>query len=153
MPDENSPLPSDDDIQSRFDAIKEKLTVDLDDVDERLNGILQGTETGGLPVEEEDEMQAKARELEQKALALKAKREAQVAEQTRQTRATQESTQGLGAGLMVAYALIGIPLAGGLVGLGLKSMTGNPIWVSVFGLGGMILGVYGAYIMSKRTGQ
>lgn len=149
MSDDNQRLPTDLEIAARLEAVRDKMKVDLTDADEKLSKILEASTTP-LP---EDIDQARLRELAAKADALKNKRNAQIAEQARESRIAQDSSQGLGAGISIAYTILGLPLIGGIIGVVLKNQTGNPVWVSVFGLAGMVLGLFGAYFVAKRTRQ
>lgn len=149
MSDDDTKLPSDIEIASRLEAVRDRLKVDLSDADEKLSDILEASTTP-LP---EDIDQTRLNELGAKAEVLKAKRNAQLAEQARENRIAQDSSQGLGAGISIAYTILGVPLVGGIIGVVLKNQTGNPIWVSVCGLAGMVLGLFGAYFVAKRTRQ
>lgn len=147
MADEDTKLPSDLEIATRLEAVREKLKVDLTDADEKLADIL---ESATVPIPEDPD-QAKLEELHAKVEQLKSKRQAQVAEAARESRIAQDSNQSLGAGISIAYTILGIPLVGGIIGVILKNQTGNPVWVSVGGLVGMVLGLVGAYFVAKRT--
>jgi F0F1-type ATP synthase assembly protein I len=149
MADEDTRLPSDNEIASRLEAVRDKLKVDLSDADEKLAEIL---DSATIPTPEDPD-HAKLLELSAKADALKNKRTAQQAEAARENRIAQDSNQGLGAGISIAYTILGVPLVGGIIGVVLKNQTGNPIWVSVCGLVGMILGLVGAYFVATRTRQ
>jgi F0F1-type ATP synthase assembly protein I len=149
MSDQDTNLPSDLEIASRLEAVRDKLKVDLTDADEKLADILHAASIA--PPEDVD--QAKLHELSAKADALKNKRSAQMAEAARESRIAQDSSQGLGAGISIAYTILGVPLVGGIIGVVLKNQTGNPVWVSVCGLAGMVLGLFGAYFVAKRTRQ
>jgi F0F1-type ATP synthase assembly protein I len=147
MSEEDTRLPSDNEIASRLEAVRDKLKVDLTDADEKLADIL---ESATLPIPEDPD-HVKLRELSAKADALKSKRAAQQAEAARESRIAQDSNQGLGAGISIAYTILGVPLVGGIVGVILKNQTGNPVWVSICGLVGMVLGLVGAYFVATRT--
>jgi hypothetical protein len=142
-------MPSDAEIESRFSKIKENLTTDLDDADEKLADILDKTRAPKIDTEDFDE---KLKALELKAQAMKDKRETIKAQEAKAIRSSQSDTQGLGLGLTIAYAILGVPLFGGLVGYGLTKWTGNGIWTVVFGLGGMIGGVgFAVFLISKQN--
>ncbi|MEI7987212.1 MAG: hypothetical protein WCI55_16440 [Armatimonadota bacterium] len=142
-------LPSDAEIEARFSKIKENLTLELDDADEKLAAILDKTHA---PKIETDEFDDKLKELEVKAQAMKEKREAQKVQAAKEVRSTQESNAGLGMGMAIAYVIIGIPLVGGLIGLGLNKLTGGTAWIVIFGLGGMVAGLgYAVYLATKSA--
>lgn len=143
-------LPSDDEIEARFNKIRENLHPDLEEVDLQLAGILENTKA---PEIETDEFDGRIDALREKADALKAKRQAQKAEVDRQIRSTQESSQGLGMGLTIAYVFLGVPLVGGLIGFALNKLTGGTIWIVIFGLGGMVVGVVYAMILLAQQNK
>lgn len=149
--DDLQPMPSEAEIEERFEAIKAKLDpiTQNPELDRRTEEFLSTQESQLEPIP--DPESEKMAELQKRANALKQKRDNQVRQQTKETRAVMESNAGLGAGLAIAYTIIGIPVLGGIVGVVLKSQTGNPAWVTAFGLAGMVLGLVGAYFVALRT--
>ena len=141
-------LPSDADIEARFSKIKENLTVDLDDVDDKLEGILDKTK---VPTIETDEFDEKLHALEVKAQAMKERREAQKVQAEKEVKSTQMSNEGLGIGMTLAYTVLGLPLLGGIVGMFLDKATGGNAWIVIFGMGGMVLGIGCAVFLLYRN--
>lgn len=141
-------LPSDEEIEARFSKIKENLTIELDDADEKLAAILDKTYA---PKIETDELDERMVSLEAKAQQLKEKREAQKKQANKEMKLSQDSAQGLGMGMTIAYVIIGVPLAGGLLGLLLNKLTGSPIWLVIFGMGGMVLGLGFAVFLATKN--
>lgn len=69
-----------------------------------------------------------------------------------------ESARGLGTGLTVAYAIIGVPLFGWGVGMGIDHFTNNNApgslqWASVLALIGAVVGVTFAVIVAGRMNK
>lgn len=69
-----------------------------------------------------------------------------------------ESARGLGTGLTVAYAIIGVPLFGWAVGMGIDQLTKNNApgslqWASVLALVGSVVGVTFAVIVASRMNK
>ena len=142
-------LPSDAEIEARFSKIKENLTLELDDADEKLAAILDKTHA---PKIETDEFDDKLKELEARAQAMKEKRESIKAQEAKTIKSTQEDSKGLGLGLTIAYAILGVPLFGGLLGFGLTKWTGNGIWTVICGLLGMVGGIgFAAFLISRQN--
>lgn len=147
---EKPELPSDQEIEERFSKIKENLTANLDDVDARLGEIINGTKA---PEIDTDDLDHRLDELGKKAEALKQKKQAADVEAQKQVRMTQDANAGLGMGLTIAYAILGVPLAGAIVGVVLKNSTGNPVWMPVFTLAGLVFGVLTAVILIQRNNK
>jgi F0F1-type ATP synthase assembly protein I len=142
-------MPSDEEIEARLSKIKENLTTDLDDADERLAGILDKTH---VPKIETDEFDDKLKALEAKAQDLKEKRERQKIQAEKEIQSTQESNAGLGMGMTIAYVIIGVPVAGGLIGMLLNKLTGSTFWLTLFGMGGVVLGLgFAVYLATKNN--
>jgi F0F1-type ATP synthase assembly protein I len=142
-------LPSDEEIEARFSKIKENLTTDLDDADEKLAAILDNTRAPKINTDDFDE---KLRVLEEKAQAMKDRRETIKAQEEKAIKSSQTDTQGLGLGLTIAYAILGVPLFGGLLGYGLTKWTGNGLWTVICGLGGMVGGVgFAVFLINKQN--
>jgi F0F1-type ATP synthase assembly protein I len=147
---EKPELPSDAEIEERFSKIKENLTVNLDDVDQKLGEIINGTKA---PEIETDELDQRLEELARKAEAIKERKLAADVEAQKQVRMTQDANAGLGMGLTIAYAILGVPLAGALVGVLVQRTTGNPVWMPVFTLAGLVFGVLTAVILIQRNNK
>jgi len=69
-----------------------------------------------------------------------------------------ETARGLGTGLTVAYAIIGVPLFGWGVGMGIDHFTNNNApgslqWASVLALAGAVVGVTFAVIVAGRMNK
>ena len=142
-------LPSDADIEARFSKIKENLTVDLDDVDDRLDGILSNTKA---PKIETDEFDEKLHALEAKAQAMKQRRESQKVQAEKEIKSVQDANQGLGMGMTIAYTIIGMPLVGGFLGLLLNKATGGTAWLPLCAMIGMFGGLGVAiYLLYKKN--
>lgn len=71
----------------------------------------------------------------------------------KEERLTRESTRGVGVGLAIAYAIVGIPMLGAFVGWAIDARTGSFVWRSVLAVAGMILGIVAAVVMINRTNE
>ncbi|MEI8281489.1 MAG: AtpZ/AtpI family protein [Armatimonadota bacterium] len=144
-------MPSDAEIEARFSKIKENLTTDLDDADEKLAAILDKTHA---PKIETDEFDDKLKALEIKAQAMKEKREAQKVQAAKEVKSTQMANDGLGMGMTLMYTVLGLPLLGGIIGMFLDKATGGNAWIVIFGMGGMILGIGCAvFLLYRKNGK
>lgn len=90
------------------------------------------------------------RDLEARAQAAKDRRETKARTEARRIASDAESHRGLGIGLTVAYAIIGVPLFGILVGYALDSAAGTNVYKGLGALLGSILGIAGAVIILNR---
>jgi F0F1-type ATP synthase assembly protein I len=149
MPDDQ--LPTDDEINARFEKLKEKLHVDLEDVDDKLEQILSGTEVPKVPETVHDEMLSRLESIEQRAASAK-----QTLDKTKPQSNSlsggmdQKSALGMGMGLTMAYTIVGTPLAGYGAGLLINKATGANGWQIWLTLLGAIIGIGWVAMVSSR---
>lgn len=120
----------------------------LDDIELQLRDVEQKLESSqgdrqGKEALFDAEFEDRLQKLHDRAESMKSKRDAVEAERTRHTVAEQASARGLGVGLSVAYAIIGLPLlcagigwlidrsAGGNTGKALGAVIGLAIGIVV----------------------
>ncbi len=127
-------LPSDDEIQARFDEIKAKLApvAENSELDARVEAFLGQEPVGPIPTEmeqEADRVQAKLDGIDNRLNKAK-----QTYQNTKPKPNSvsggldQKTALGMGLGLSMAYTIIGAPLVGYGLGLLLNKATGNPGW-------------------------
>ena len=119
------------------------------DEHEGVEGELQGQGVPALPdVSEFDEQLAR---LKTSAAGVKQKR-AEDEQAVAKRRATEQSdAQSLGAGLQIAYAIIGFPVLGFLAGLGVDHFAGTQYWKGFLGFAGCVLAVVTAMVLIKQA--
>jgi F0F1-type ATP synthase assembly protein I len=150
MPEEQ--LPSDEEINARFEKLKESLKVDLDDIDGKLAHILEETEAPKVPDDLQDEVSRKLDALE--ARAAKAK---QTLDKTKPQANSlsggmdQQSALGMGMGLTLAYTIIGTPLLGYGAGMLINKSTGTNGWQIWLTLLGAVIGIGWVILVTSRN--
>jgi len=148
-------------LEERLRAALEKLReegddADLDEIERKLFELGETSQPREEAVaklnEIEDEFDARMRSLESKATAVREQREAQVRQEERKLKSDANAAKGLGVGLSVAYAIIGMPVLGYLIGWGIDGKPGGPNgnWTVILGA---ILGFVGAAVLLKRADQ
>ena len=100
--------------------------------------------------EPDDELDARLKRLEAKAADVRTRRDAAQKEQAREQKANQESSKGLGVGLMVAYTLLGLPMAGAAIGFFLDRGRADRFWTALFVLLGAVGGIVFTIVMLNR---
>jgi F0F1-type ATP synthase assembly protein I len=149
MPDDQ--MPTDDEINARFEKLKEKLHVDLEDVDGKLEHILSETEAPRVPDTVHDEMLSKLDAIEQRAASAK-----QTLDKTKPQANSlsggmdQKSALGMGLGLTMAYTIVGTPLAGYGIGLLINKSTGGNSWHIWLTLLGSVIGIGWVAMVANR---
>lgn len=140
--------PDDEEIAARLRRVREELN-QMDDLPELPEDkIPQLAPTPELPkVPDFDE---RLRDLEARAQAAKDRRETKARTEARRLASDAESNRGLGIGLTVAYAIIGLPLFGIGVGYAIDSANGTTIFRGFGALVGSILGIVGAVVILNR---
>ncbi len=151
---EKPELPSDEEIEARFHKIRENLSTDLDDIDLKLEKILSDTNVDDQKVapEEHEQYDQRIRDLEHKV------KTAQNAANT--TTSSSGSLSGsldrkgslsTGLGLSLAYTIIGTPLLGYAVGLGINKLTGTQGWQIWLTLIGSVIGIGWTMMVVNRN--
>ena len=103
-----------------------------------------------LPPDLDEEFDERMRTLDQKVAEQKAIRENVKKQEARKTELDRDSTRGLGIGLNVAYALIGLPLVGAGLGWFLDKQTGASFWTGLCVVGGLIFAIaYTVLLMNQ----
>ena len=147
-------LPSDEEIEARFSKIRENLTTDVDDVDEKLGHILAGTHVDRLDEAEHDEYLSKLADVDAK---LKQARQSQENTKPKHESLTgsldQKSSVAMGMGLSMAYTIIGSPIVGYGIGLLVNKVTGTQGWQIWLTLIGFVIGLGYVVIVQKRHGD
>lgn len=145
------PAPSLDEIEERLAAALDRAKGLSTSEDEEANDaraarlerleatIDQGT---GTRMPDETELDGALREVEAKVRGVQEQRARKAAETDRVRRADQETARGLGTGLAVAYALIGLPMAGAGLGWLLDKTTKSSVFLPVFAILGMVAAIW-----------
>jgi len=136
MNDENQipEIPSEEDIQARFDSIKAKLDplTENPELDARVEAFLGQEPIAPVPTELELEAERVAKKLNGLDERLnKAKTTYQNTKPSPNSVSgglDQKTALGMGLGLSMAYTIIGAPLLGYGLGLLINNATGNPGW-------------------------
>ncbi len=151
---EKPELPSDDEIEARFQKIRENLHPDLEDVDLQLAGILDNTKADRIEDDEHAAYHAKLDDIDAKLA--KAKQAKDVA--TNKAKDTsisgsldQKGSLSMGLGLSMAYTIIGAPILGYLAGLGINKLTGTQGWQIWLTLLGSIIGIGWVATVTNRN--
>lgn len=137
--------PSDDEIEARLRKVREELEAmeGLPELPE--DRLPQLKPAPALPNFDE-----RLAELEAKAKSVKERRDGAVQQQKRQMARDAESQRGLGVGLTVAYAIVGVPLFAIAIGWVVDQRLGTDIYRGMGALIGSILGIVGAvFILNK----
>lgn len=111
----------------------------------RLERLEAQVEIGGrteMPALDEDPLDGRLREMEERVRKTTASRDAASAHSDRIRTADRDSARGAGLGLSAAYALMGLPLMGAAIGYGLNRLTGGNAWLPIFTLAGMVAGIW-----------
>lgn len=120
--------------------------------DDVLNRLMQNLDDIPHMPEPDDDLDERMRKLESKATEVKQRREAGQKEVERKLRSDREANKGLGVGLMVAYALLGFPLVGALVGYFLDRGSDHRTWTSLLVVLGAVGGiVFTVYVLNKSN--
>ena len=140
-------------VDERIREALEKLDLELADSTERAISQFEAANESlaSKPiVGSDDEFEERLRSLERRAVATKRRRESERAMKERKLASDQEDYRGMGLGLSIAYMIIGMPLAGWLVGWLLFRQTGSVLWIPFLAFGGMAAGLAAALIMLQR---
>jgi len=97
-----------------------------------------------------DEFNDRLEAIERRAKGEKARRDAQKSQAVKQGAQIAKDAKGLGAGLTIAYAIIGLPLAGAGIGWLLDRAGGGTLFVTVGTLLGAALGIAMALYLLNR---
>jgi F0F1-type ATP synthase assembly protein I len=131
------PLPSDDELNARFDKLREGFKTDVTNIDDKLEGILEETKVKFDATEADDAVQGKLDEIEARTRAARHNLEKAKGRTDSITGSLDiKTSRSTGYGLMYAYALAGGPMLGFGVGLLINRFTGTQgwqIWLTLFG--------------------
>jgi F0F1-type ATP synthase assembly protein I len=145
-------LPSDAEIADRLNRIKENLYPELEDVDSKLQDILDGTEAPRIPESVHDDAFSKLEAIEKRAASAKVTLDKMKPQSDTITGGLDKKTSvGMGLGFTMAYTIIGTPLAGYAVGLIINKLTGAKGWEIWLVLGGGILGIIWVALVASRN--
>lgn len=140
--------PDDEEIAARLRRVREELNQmeGLPELPEdKIPQLAAAPELPKLP-----DFDDRLRDLEARAQAVKDRRETKARTEQRRITSDAESNRGLGIGLTVAYAIIGVPLFGILVGYAIDSAAGTNLYKGLGALLGSIFGIAGAVIILNR---
>jgi F0F1-type ATP synthase assembly protein I len=97
-----------------------------------------------------DDTHAALEEIERKAAALRATQEKKTTTLSEQRRVDSESSRGLGIGMTVAYIIVGIPLAGAGLGYLIDKALKASIFMGIGTLIGAIIGISMTVVIVNR---
>lgn len=124
-----------------------KVVDDLDQGISKLEHMRDEVTPGAAP--DEDDFDARMASLQEKGRQVYERREAAKVENERRFEKEQDSAQGLGVGLTIAYAIIGAPILFYLIGLGIDKLTHRQD-AAIYALGGVVLGIFAAVQIANR---
>jgi F0F1-type ATP synthase assembly protein I len=151
MGDDKFNLPSDADIEARFVKIRDNLP-DLnasdpvvEQVESRLAEINADLEGGAVAPTDDEIFAAKADALKARANLIQTKHEATQKIETADRKSSAESAAGLGVGLMMSYAIIGLPIIGAGIGWLANRQIGATQWTGIGATVGFVVAI--AYVL------
>ncbi len=100
-----------------------------------------------------DEFEGRLASLENRAATARKHQEIKKAEDERRMKSDQSSASGLGVSLSIAYSIIGLPVAGFLIGLLIIRQGGSSSWRDGLILVGAFAGVFYAIFMLNRLNR
>jgi F0F1-type ATP synthase assembly protein I len=150
--------PTKEEIEDRLERLfwntENEAALTDDEVERELEGINERIEESRpQDLAFDAEFEERLSQVEQRAKAAKVKREAEKRQQETKFRAEQSDARGLGAGLSIAYVLIGLPLAGAALGWFLDRNTGANTWQATLVLLGAVGGLVMAFVILGRTNK
>lgn len=104
-------------------------------------------------IPEPEDFEHRLSALERKTQQIVGQRQVQKKEVERRQKADQQSTQGLGVGLTAAYAILGMPLIGALIGYLIDKSVGSTLFVGILTLIGAIAGIAFALLTIREKGD
>lgn len=106
-------------------------------------------------IEEADvEFNARLKDLEERAHHAQNKRHQIERQKAKENKSSADAAKGLGVGLSVAYAILGMPIAGLGLGWLIEKMGGPAGWQSGLIIIGSVLGVvYAVWFVNRVQGQ
>lgn len=100
--------------------------------------------------EPDEDLERRMDEIAARAKAARARLEATKAEEARSAAVSGDTAKGLGNGLAIAYAILGVPLVGFGLGWLADQRTGGTVWQAVGTVGGAVMAlVYAARTMNR----
>ena len=99
----------------------------------------------------DSEFEGRLKDLEERAHRATQKREQTTRQKEKEDRSSAEAAKGLGVGLTVAYAILGMPLAGLGVSWLIEKMGGPAGWQSGLIVLGSVMGVVFAIVFVNRV--
>jgi len=151
--------PSDRPLTPEQEASVKKLVDDeeslweLDDeaLERRIEELKEGAKAPEVPGFNDPEFEERVRNLEARANASKNQRAEELRVLKKQKASDAEAAQGLGNGLAVAYAIIGVPMLGFGIGWLIDRQNGGSLFGSLGAVLGMIIGMaYAMFILNRR---
>jgi F0F1-type ATP synthase assembly protein I len=148
--------PSDDEIQARLRRAAEKARLAADNADDAALLRRIREEMADLPAEpspipavahpdDDPEFAARLRELDARAAKARAIKVAEVKQSARVEKQTRSDTGNLKNGMAIAYAIIGMPAIGSVLGLIVAKVFNMPVATSAGGFIGILVGCLVAF--------
>jgi len=134
-------LPDDDDISARFEKIREQLHgMDLPELPEaEIERLQSGVAT---PKVDHANVESRLKDLESRAQHAKGQYQTAINKPTpKEVESSSKSTRGLALGMMIAYTIMGLPLAGIGIGALIDWWLGSVMGKGIGALAGSVLGV------------
>jgi F0F1-type ATP synthase assembly protein I len=147
-------VPDDPEVEERLRRAADLPPISSDDDLEYLSMEMQervgdAASTELPPVPEFDE---RFRQLEDASRQARGKYDNERLEKDRIRREDAKSAAGLGYGLAIAYAIIGVPLLGALIGWVIDSRLGTTLWTGILTVLGAVVGIGYALVLINRPG-
>ena len=146
----SSSLPSDEDIELRFQRIKDQLAVTHtsggDEVELELHGAAMVEKVRHvaeipLPHAEFSEIDAKVEELKRRAEQAKRNHAKDFSQDPKKVASSSKNARAGGLGLVVAYMIVGFPLAGAAIGILVDKTTHSQAWTGILTAIGFVVGL------------
>lgn len=96
------------------------------------------------------EFEEKLAKFDARFQAEKTAHEARKVEQEQRMKSDRESTKGLGLGMTLAYAIVGVPVFGYFAGFAVDKSLGTNTWAGIGMLIGALIGIAAAVVMLSR---
>ena len=147
---------SDEEIEARFARIKQGLSTDLEDVDDKLSEILANTKAERLKDEEHEAYMGKLSDIDAKIQDAKLKYDKArkpANDGSLSGSMDQKSSMTMGMGISLAYTIIGAPIVGYGLGILINKLTHTQGWEIWLTLGGSILGIVWVVMVTNRHGN
>ena len=143
-----------DDLQKLEERLRKLLGEDAQDADTDLEKRAEHLSSEPFPTRDDVELDPKIGELENRLKAARENHqgyEAKIKQESRSIVGSEADAKSLGTGVMAAYAMLGVPMAGALLGFFVDKGFGTHL-ISAFVLGGIVLaGIFLVFLLKNQA--